>query len=44
MTNLSMTLDEYLRKVGVDLDGDFLREGTRLLTQLAMELEVEQAG
>lgn len=42
MTELSMTLMEYLRKTGVDLDGDFLREGVRLLSQMVMELEVEQ--
>lgn len=42
MTEASMTLGEYLRKVGVSLEGDFLREGVRLLAQLLMELEVEQ--
>ncbi len=26
----------------IDLDGDFLKEGPRLLTQLAVELEAEQ--
>ncbi len=31
-----------MRKVGIDLDGDFLQEGTRLLAQLAVELEAEQ--
>ena len=45
MTELSMTLGEYLRKISVDLDGDFLREGMRLLAQLVMEGEVaEQIG
>jgi putative transposase len=45
MTESSMTLGEYLRKVSVDLDGDFLREGVRLLMQLAMEEQVtEQVG
>jgi transposase-like protein len=40
-----MTLGEYLRKISVDLDGDFLREGVRLLAQLVMEGEVaEQIG
>jgi len=42
MTDSSMTLNEYLRKVGVSLDGDFLQEGVRLLTQFAMESEVKQ--
>jgi putative transposase len=45
MTESSMTLGEYLGKIGVDLDGDFLREGVRLLAQLIMEGEVtEQIG
>ncbi len=45
MTESSMTLGEYLRKISVDLDGDFLREGVRLLAQLVMEGEVtEQIG
>ena len=38
----SMTLIEYLSKVGIDPDGDFLQEGARLLAQMAMELEVTQ--
>jgi len=42
MADPTITLLEYLRKVGVDLDGDFLQEGTRLLAQLAVELEAEQ--
>src|SRR5512135_1848513 len=41
-SEISMTLNEYLSKVGVDPNGDFLREGTRLLAQMAMELEVSQ--
>jgi transposase-like protein len=40
-----MTLGEYLRKIHVDLDGDYAREGLRLLTELVMEGEVtEQIG
>lgn len=42
MTEPSMTLTEYLRKIGVDLDGDFLREGARLMAQMAMDWEVGQ--
>lgn len=42
MTDSSMTLSEYLHKVGVDPNGDFVREGLRLLAQLTMELEVSQ--
>ena len=37
-----VTLLEYLRKVGVDLEGDFLSQGTQLLAQLAIEFEAEQ--
>ena len=45
MTESSMTLAEYLRKINVDLEGDFLREGMRLLAQLVMEGEIsEQIG
>lgn len=42
MADPTMTLLEYLRKMGVDLDGDFLSQGTQLLAQLAVELEAEQ--
>jgi len=40
-----MTLDENVRKVGVDLDDDFLREGVALPTRLPMDLQIsEQIG
>ena len=42
MTDSSMTLSEYLNKVGVDPNGDFLREGLRLLAQMTMDLEVSK--
>lgn len=42
MTDPTMTLMEYLGKIGVDLDGDLLSQGTQLLAQLAIELEAEQ--
>jgi len=42
MADPTMTLLEYLRKVGMDLDGDFLSQGTQLLAQLAIEFEAEQ--
>jgi putative transposase len=38
----AITLLEYLGKVEIDLDGDFLQEGMRLLAQLAVELEAVQ--
>ncbi len=42
MADPTMTLVEYLRKMGVDLDGDFLSQGTQLLAQLAIEFEAEE--
>src|SRR3990172_5269693 len=36
-----VTLLEYLRKVGVDLEGDFLSQGTQVLAQVAVEFEAE---
>jgi len=45
MTDPTITLREYLRNVGIDLDGDFLRETVALMVQLLMEAEVsEQVG
>jgi putative transposase len=37
-----MALIEYLRKIGLDEDADFLREAVRVMTQALMELEVSQ--
>ena len=42
MTELSMTVREYLCKAGIDLDGDFVQQATQLMAQATMELEVEQ--
>lgn len=42
MTDPSVALIEYLRNLGADLDGEFLCESIRLLSELLMELEVEQ--
>jgi transposase-like protein len=39
---LRMALDELLRKVALERDADFLREGVRVLSQALMELEVTQ--
>jgi transposase-like protein len=45
MTERTIALREYLSKVGVDLDGDFLRDGIVLLCRLLMDAEVsEQIG
>jgi transposase-like protein len=42
MTNPTIALKEYLINIGLDEDADFLREGLQLLSQMLMELEVEQ--
>ena len=42
MTEPIVALEEYLHKIGMELDGDFLREGIAILTRLLMELEVSQ--
>ncbi len=42
MAGPTITLWEYLRNMGIDLDGDFLREGVALLVQLLMEAEVSE--
>lgn len=42
MTEISMTIREYLRKAGIDLDSDFLAQAAGLVAQMTMELEVEQ--
>jgi putative transposase len=41
MTDPTIALLEYLRKIGLDQDKDFLHESIRLMSQLLMELEVE---
>jgi putative transposase len=41
MTDPTIALLDYLRKIGADLDGNFLREGVQLLTQMLIELEAE---
>jgi len=42
MTEATIALLEYLRKIGLDQDRDFLRESVRLMSQLLMELEVAE--
>jgi len=42
MTEISMTVGEYLRKAGIDLDGDFLAQAASIVAQATMELEVTQ--
>ena len=45
MTGPTVALLELLRKTGLELDSDFLREGIAVLTRLLMEMEVsEQIG
>ncbi len=42
MTNVTIALQEYLRKLGVDQDKDFLQESVRIMSQMLMELEVQK--
>jgi hypothetical protein len=37
MTDPTIALTEYLRKLGVAQDQDFLRESVRLMSQMLME-------
>jgi transposase-like protein len=42
MTDPTIALKQYLINIGLEKDADFLRQAVQLLTQLLMELEVEQ--
>jgi putative transposase len=42
MTNPTIALKEYLSNMGVEGDTDFLRQSIEMLSQMLMELEVEQ--
>ena len=42
MTDPTIALKQYLINIGLQADADFLREGVELLSQMVMELEVEQ--
>lgn len=42
MTDPTIALKEYLYNLGMNKDADFLRQGVELLSQLLMEVEVEQ--
>jgi putative transposase len=41
MTDPAIAFREYLIKIGLNKDADFLQEGIQLLSQMLMELEVE---
>jgi transposase-like protein len=41
MTTATIALTEYLRKLGMDQDQDFLQESVRVMSQMLMELEVQ---
>lgn len=41
MTALTIALNEHLRKLGLELDGDFLRQAVEWLLQQLIELEAE---
>jgi hypothetical protein len=42
MTNPTIALVEYLRKMGMDQDKDFLAESVRVMSQMLMELEAQK--
>jgi transposase-like protein len=42
MTKTSVALKQYLSKIGLEGDVDFLRESIQLTTQMLIELEVEE--
>lgn len=42
MTAPMMTLLKYLRKQGISLDADFLREAVQVMMQMLIELEAAQ--
>ncbi len=42
MTDLTIALNEYLRKTGLPLGGDWMRKAVRLVLQQLLELEAEQ--
>jgi len=42
MTDQTIALIEYLRKLGVEADTDFLRESVRVMSELLMEAEVAE--
>lgn len=42
MTEPTIALKEHLINIGMEKDADFLREAVQLLSQMLMELEVEQ--
>ena len=42
MTEDTIELEEYLRKIGADRDGDFLREAAALVVGLLMDAEVSK--
>ena len=42
MTDPTIALVQYLRKLGMDQDKDFLAESVRVMSQMLMELEAQQ--
>jgi hypothetical protein len=42
MTDPPIALKDYLINIGLDADADFLPQGVQLLSQMPMEVEVEQ--
>jgi len=42
MTEATIALNEYLNKIGMEADSDFLRQAMKMLSQKLIELEAEQ--
>lgn len=42
MTNPTIAFLEYLHKMGMDQDKDFLQESVRMMSQMVMEMEVQE--
>ena len=42
MTDPTIAFREHLIKIGLNKDADFLQEGIQLLSQMLMELEIEE--
>ena len=42
MTDPTIALKQYLRNIGLENNVDFLNEAVRTLSQIIMEIEVEQ--
>jgi hypothetical protein len=42
MTEPTIALQEYLRKMGISEDKDFLKESIQVMSEMLMELEIQE--